>query len=90
MVDLELAKHDPASLFKKPSDVLRDVSLSRKEKIDILRRWAYDEREKAVAEEENMRSTAESKKNILDEILAALIELGVANDQPTPPPTKHG
>lgn len=90
MVNVELAKDDPASVFKKPSDVLMDASLAREEKIDILERWAYDEREKAVAEEENMRSTVLSKENRLDEILKALLTLHTDSDEPLSPPTKEG
>lgn len=89
MVDIEAAKLDPASHFHKPSDILLDASLSRHQKIDLLRRWAYDERELAVAEEENM-SGADSSNNILDEILKCLLELGIEGDETQPPPTKHG
>jgi hypothetical protein len=90
MANLETAKLDPAKEFKRPRDVLRDNSLSREEKIDILRRWAYDEREKAVAEEENMQSSEPEDKNILDEILKCLIELKINHDQVDSPPTKQG
>lgn len=90
MIEIEKAKTDPASVFKRPSDVVKEPSLSQSEKIDILRRWAYDEREMAVAEEENMRSTESSQANILDEILKCLIELGQDTDSPLPPPTKQG
>lgn len=90
MVNLEIAKLDPAREFKHPSDILKDRSLSREEKIDILRRWAYDEREKAVAEEENMQSSNANSSNILDEILSCLIELKVTSDQTKSPPTKQG
>ena len=90
MVDLDKAKHNPAHLFKKPSNVLADDTLSRAEKIDILRRWAYDEREMAVAEEENMTGSGPDNDNILDEILRCLLTLGVNKDEDDPPPTKHG
>ena len=55
MIKNELSKFNPASIFKKPSDVLRADNLSRAEKIDILESWAYDEREKLVAEERTRR-----------------------------------
>ncbi len=91
MVNLEVAKIDPASVFKTPHDVVDETTLSRSEKIDILRRWAYDEREMSVAEEENMQSAADNDHSIiLDEILHSLIELGVDKDQDSPPPTKQG
>ncbi len=91
MVNIEVAKIDPASVFKHPHDVVDEQSLSRSQKIDILRRWAYDERELAVAEEENMQSaTHDGHDIILDEILRSLLELGVDKDQDRPPPTKQG
>lgn len=90
MVNLDDAKQDPAHHFKKPADVLSDESLTRHDKIDILRRWAYDEREMAVAEEENMMASGtDNKENILDEILRCLLILGVDRDQNNPP-TKQG
>ncbi|RDI40979.1 hypothetical protein [Aquicella lusitana] len=88
--DIKMAKLDPASVFKSPQEVLQDKSLSRNQKIDILQRWAYDERELAVAEEENMQSSGANKHNILDEVLKCLIKLGIDTDQNEPPPTKHG
>lgn len=89
MTNIEAAKIDPAKVYARPKDVLKDNSISREEKVDILRRWAYDEREKAVAEEENMQSSGSEGNNILDEILNCLIELK-ETDQTSPPPTKHG
>ena len=62
-IDIEKAKLNPSSVFKRPADVLK-TTFSREEKIDILRRWAYDEREMAVAEEENMQQLGPDKKNI--------------------------
>ncbi len=89
MIDLKLAKTDPAQIFKHPEDVLIAKELSRHDKIDILERWAYDEREKAVAEEENMASlTKNGDVNILDEISRCLIMLGVDHNA-HPTPTKH-
>jgi len=86
----ELSKFDPASFFKKPSDVLLADDLSRAEKIDILERWAYDEREKSVAEEENMVGTTDHNVcNVFDEIQKSLIELGYYGDHAHNSPTKH-
>lgn len=90
MIDLEKAKYNPASVFKSPRDVLNDYSLSIKTKIDILRRWAYDQREMEVAEEENMPAHNDHHHDILDEILLCLLELGVESDEREHPPTKHG
>lgn len=90
MTDIEKAKLDPASCYQSPRQVLNDRQLSDEEKIDILKRWAYEERELAVAEEENMTNANADTRNVLDEILRCLIELGVDSDQNSPPPTKHG
>ncbi|TAK75046.1 MAG: hypothetical protein EPO11_06055 [Gammaproteobacteria bacterium] len=88
MANVELAKLDPSSVFKRPKDVLNDKTLTREEKIDILRRWAYDERELAVAEEENMMTPA-SNGTILDEVLESLLALGVDHEG-SGAPTKQG
>ncbi len=88
MVDIELAKVNPAGVYKRPKDVLNDASLTREQKIDILRRWAYDERELAVAEEENML-TPVSNGTILDEVLESLLKLGVKHED-SGAPTKQG
>lgn len=60
-----------------PRSVLRDTSLTRAQKIEKLRRWAYDARELDVANEEGMGG--ESRPSDLAEILAALHELGAAD-----------
>ncbi len=89
MVDLEMAKSDPSNVFKHPRDVLKDKGLSQSDKIDILQRWAYEERELSVAEEENMPGLNNDKGAVLEEILNALLELGIESDHKNPPPTKH-
>lgn len=75
MINLELAKSDPAQVFKHPEDVVQLRELSLADKIDILQRWAYDEREKAVAEEENMPDRAHEEDNLLEDISRCLLEL---------------
>jgi hypothetical protein len=89
MVNIEAAKIDPSKIFTRPIDVIKDKSLLREEKIDILRRWAYDEREKAVAEEENMRANDTAQNNILHENLICLLQLKAEDDNDSPP-TKQG
>lgn len=90
MIDLEKAKHNPASIFRRPREVLKCQEFSRQQKIHILQQWAYDERELQVAEEENMQNhNASTKTNFLEEILHCLIELDAA-EQESPPPTKQG
>ena len=68
MTDKESAKLDPSKVYKNPREILSDEALSKAEKIDILQRWAYDERELSVAEEENMRNTLNHNNNPLNKI----------------------
>jgi len=89
MTDIEIALLNPSSIFKKPRDVLEDNSLTHEEKIDILRRWSYDEREILVAEEENMLGGSDVN-SPLSEIVLCLLELGVDDDEKIHPPTKQG
>ena len=63
---------DPSASFKMPDDVLHDERLSRKQKIAVLKLWAFDERELEVAEEENMRGKGPI---LLDEVMLALRKL---------------
>lgn len=88
-IDLEKAKIDPSAIFKTPNDVLKEASLARKDKIDILQRWAYDLREIAVAEEENMTGPGSDTEVVLEQIINCLLKLGVT-EQEDPPPTKQG
>jgi hypothetical protein len=89
MIDLELAKLDPSSVFKNPWNVLNENTLTREQKIDILRRWSYDEREILVAEEENMLDF-NNQQSVLHDILKCLLELGIEDDEERHPPTKQG
>jgi hypothetical protein len=88
MVDINKAKNDPASEFKSPKAILKEDSISRIDKIDILRRWAYDAREIAVAEEENMQSANDKHHVLLEEIQKCLLKLGKTDDEHSP--TKQG
>lgn len=61
---------DPSASFKTPEAVLDDNRLSREQKIQVLKQWAYDVREMEVAEGENMRGDSSSL--ILHQILLVL------------------
>jgi len=87
--NLNELKHNPAAYFKAPVDVVGSKELSTEEKIEILQRWAYDEREKEVAEEENMPGNAPNAESRLADILKALLKLKTDTDQSNPPPTKQ-
>jgi hypothetical protein len=87
MTDIDKALLDPSAVFQSPEDVLGQAELSREQKIDILRRWEYDARELAVADEEGMPV---SQADLLDRILQALHTLGVWPDPDRTAPTKQG
>lgn len=72
--DLERA---PAPKLPDPRSVLQDATLTRAQKIEKLRRWAYDARELDVANEEGMGGPPQPSN--LAAILAALRELGAAD-----------
>lgn len=78
---------DPGALFSSPEGVLSDEQLTEPQKIEILRRWAYDADELAVAEEEGMSGNGQP---LLERILLALEQLGAAVDTEHSPPTKQG
>ena len=87
MVDLNKAMLDPPGVFPHPEAVLREQTLSRKQKVAILRRWEYDARSLAVAEEENM---AGGPPDMLDDILTALNRLDEGHAAQRTSPTKQG
>ncbi|HKJ05624.1 MAG TPA: hypothetical protein VJ974_08515 [Geopsychrobacteraceae bacterium] len=85
-MDIKKAMLDPGSVFDRPEDVLVDNSLTLDQKINILRRWEYDARELAVAEEENMGG---GPPNVLPEILSALQSLHAGSFSEKSAPTKQ-
>ena len=88
MIDFERALKNPTNVFKSPEDLLASEELSRKQKIEILHQWEYDEREMEVAAEENMMGDQE---DVLDLILRALRRLDAGVDpETTGQPTKQG
>ena len=87
MTDINRALLDPSSVYKTPKDVIQDKSLTREQKIEILRRWEYDAIEMQVAEEENMQG---QNGKILDQILDALHEINADYESHHITSTKHG
>ncbi|MBT8140810.1 MAG: hypothetical protein HKN88_09025 [Gammaproteobacteria bacterium] len=73
--------------FTHPLDVLAVDALSREQKIQILREWEYDAREKEAAADEGMPSGDDTH---LDEIHKALLLLDAAIDIEHTPPTRQG
>lgn len=81
-VDIDTAIFNPASVFKKPEEILHDVkiTLTKEQKIRALTTWRYDIQLRRVAEEENMHSSQGEEDVILEEkILAALQSLETSN-----------
>lgn len=84
---LEQALLDPASVYQAPAEVLADNTLTREEKIKVLRSWEYDARELEVAEEENMGG---GRPSLLGQVLSALHRMDAEVDLEHSPPTKQG
>jgi hypothetical protein len=68
----EQALVNPASVFAKPNEVVFSSAFSRKQKIDMLRRWEYDARMLQLA---NQESEIDESEELLTEILESLHQL---------------
>ena len=53
-MNIEQAMLDPTSVFASPEDIFYEQSLTRDQKINLLRRWEYDARELQVADEDHL------------------------------------
>ncbi len=51
MTDIDKAMLDPTAAFRTPEEVLLREDMTREQKVEVLRRWAYDARNLEVAEE---------------------------------------
>ncbi|MGB3200716.1 MAG: hypothetical protein WBA99_07430 [Nodosilinea sp.] len=80
-MDIDRAMISPGSVFATPAEVCNSPELTPEQKIEILRRWEYDARELQVATEENMAGDADIS---LEDVLAALHQLGVTGGQSPP------
>lgn len=85
-IDIEKARLDPGSVFVSPEQLRDHPRLTLEQKIEILRRWAYDASELEVAEEEGMMG---GETSLLDRILSALNDLTGGYDVKHSPPTKQ-
>ena len=61
---------NPAAIFSRPDEVVSSSSLSRKQKIDVLRRWESEARSLQSTNEEN-----DGSEELLSEILESLHQL---------------
>jgi hypothetical protein len=71
-----------------PQQLLARTDLTHEQKIEKLRQWELDLRERMVADDENMPS-AEPELVTLDDVLKALEALGEGLES-HPVPTMHG
>ena len=85
-LDLEKAQLDPDSEFSSPEELRDHRGLMREQMIEILRRWALDASELAVAEEEGMIGGESSR---LAQVLFVLDTLTSGYDVEHSPPTKQ-
>lgn len=70
-INIEMALLDPTSIFKTPSEVVDNNSLTKEQKLAILKRWEYDAKELEIADDENMVAQNNGA-DILDDILHAI------------------
>jgi hypothetical protein len=70
---MKQAMLDPESVFECPEDILEEQSLSKPQKIELLKRWKYEAWEVCDASTEGMLDTNES--DLLRRITLALESL---------------
>jgi hypothetical protein len=73
MIDLRKALLDPTVVYENPIEVVDDASLTREQKIEILRSWEYD---------------ARARPEMFDLVINALRTIGAKRDTEHTPPTK--
>jgi hypothetical protein len=85
-IDIDAAQQAPAAVFPSPEAVAAHPTLSREQKIEILRLWEYDASELEVATEEGMPGGGDGSELLRRIILAldGLIgEVDVGDSAPT-------
>ena len=82
-IDLQQAMFDLGSVFASPETLRGQRGLRREQKTEILRRWAYDARQLALAEYEGMMG---GETSLLARVLSVLDSLTRGcNAEPSPP-----
>jgi hypothetical protein len=92
-IDKEKAQTNPASVFDKPEDIVKNRELSLREKKKALEEWELDTRLTAVAAEEGMtrpddKAVDDNKKNPLPAIKKAQEAMGVKPSKQENSPNK--
>jgi hypothetical protein len=72
-IDLERALNDPAGLFRSPDEVVHHPTLTREQKIQVLRNWKLDASRLEGSEGEGMRGEDAPMLHRVSRALAALI-----------------
>jgi hypothetical protein len=84
-IELKRARLVPSSVFASPDAVVRSTTLTRAQKIQILRRWEFDARRTS-----NVGITLPELSRILGEVEGALASLGALPPrQRTPDDARH-
>lgn len=86
-MSIDKALRNPAEVYNVPDQVLQDGTLTREQKLKILKIWEYDARELEVAEEENMAGGSPS---ILRDVRRARMALKGENVTEHKVTTKQG
>lgn len=86
-MNFEQIKLNPAGTFESPEAVCEAAELTKAQKIEVLRCWEYEAKELQVAAGENMGA---GPGKLLDDILAALRQLGADANTDSPAPTRQG
>jgi hypothetical protein len=90
---MDEALGDVGAIYKHPEAIRDDASLSRAEKIKLLKQWEYDLRELQVAAEENMTGPGTGtgqNAELLRSVRKCLGELGGDEDLELAGAAKHG
>lgn len=91
--DFEDKKLNPRAAYQHPAQVLNDASLTREQKIEILREWHYDAVRLQESAGENMTG---GEPDLLRQVSNALLQLDIAPSvetdpkAPKPTPWWHG
>jgi hypothetical protein len=88
---MDQALGDVGGVYKQPEAIRDDASLSRADKIKLLKQWEYDLRELQVAAEENMTGPGSGQNaELLRSVRKCLGELGGDEDLELAGAAKHG
>ena len=85
-IDKDKAQSNPAAVFNKPDDIVKNRELTANQKKKALQEWELDARLTSVAAEEGMtkdddKALDKSKKSPLPEIKKAQEDMGIKPDK---------